>query len=359
MLTFELQSVLRRLRAHPMLTAVNVVVLGIGLGAFLFLLSLVNGLILQPLPFPHADRLVGIGYEREGNVGIGIMNMADFTLLKRDLAELDLAADSEANVFIDQGSGAVRYSGAWLTANVLSALGEQPLMGRAFTLEDERPGAQQVVLLSETAWRGDFGADPAVVGKTVRVNAEPAIVVGVMKGGFAYPTDSRVWLPLRATQTDADLNVVGSLPASMKLDAGRQALAAAAASLGDQLEGQRAEQNLIVKPLKYRFVSEAVRKYVWLMFAASFLVLMLACANSINLQLGRVLNRRVELAIYSALGSGSRRLLREALFECLALTVLASLIGLGAVQLGTTWILSTFAASEGPPAYFGSGSIRA
>lgn len=353
MLMFEILSVVRRFRAHPVLTGLNVIVLGVGLGSFLLLLSIVNGLIVQPLPFPHADRVVGIGYERDGNVGIGTMSVGDYGVLKRELhGYAAFGADSEANVFLDRGSGAHRFAGAYLSEDILQMLGQQPMLGRLFSAEDCRPGAQQVVILGEQTWRNEFGADPKIIGSMVQVNAEPAVVIGVLGGGFAYPTRSQVWLPLRATQTDADVSVVGVLPESTTLQAAAEQLRSSAAALGAELDGQKADQKLVLKGLKYRFVNESTRGYVWLMFGASLMVLLLAVANSINLQLGQLLNRRSELAVYSALGAGQQRLLREALLECLLLTVLATLIGLGAVQFGTAWIVSMFAANDGAPAYF-------
>jgi putative ABC transport system permease protein len=351
---YELRNALRRLMAHPVSSLICISVLGLGLGSVLFLLTLVNGLILAPLPFPYAERMVGIGYERENNVGIGIMSSADYQLLRQELHGVEaLGAHAVASVTVGQGQGSKRYAATLLTEQMSAMLGAAPLLGRGFQTADDRPGAALTVVLSERTWRNDFNADRAILGRSVRVNGEAATVVGVYPDGFSFPTESELWLPRRmqAGETD-DVEVVGLLPASVSLEQARAELESSAAMLGARLAGQRANQKLILKPYQYRFVNETTRSYVWLMFAASAMVLLLACANCANLQLSQILARRRELAIYSALGASRALLLREQLAECLLLSVAATALSMGVAQLGSAWIVALFGANDKAPPYF-------
>lgn len=351
---YELRNALRRLMTRPVSSLICVSVLGLGLGSVLFLLTLVNGLILAPLPFPHAERMVGIGYEREHNVGIGIMDSADYQLLQKELHGVAaLGAHTGASVTLGQGQGSKRYSGAMLTEQMSAMLGAAPLLGRGFEAADNRPGAALTVILSERTWRNDFNADPAIIGRSVRANAEAATVIGVYPDGFSFPSDSELWLPRRIQAGDSyDVEVVGLLPDSVSVEQARAELESTAATLAARLNGQRAGQKLILKPYKYRFVNETTRSYVWLMFAASAMVLLLACANCANLQLSQILARRRELAIYSALGASRALLLREQLAECLLLSVAATAVSMGVARLGSAWIVALFGAHDKAPPYF-------
>ncbi len=350
---YELRNALRRLLARPLSSIICISVLGLGLGSVLFLLTLVNGLILEPLPFPHADRMIGLGYERENNVGIGIMDSGDYLLLQKELRGVELGAHTPASVTLGQGQGSKRYSGSMLSEQMSAMLGARPLLGRGFEAADNRPGAALTVILSERAWRNDFNADPAIVGRSVRANAEPATIIGVYPDGFSFPSDSALWLPRRIQNGDSyDVEVVGMLPAGVSLVQARAELESTAATLGARLGGQQAGKKLILKPYQYRFVNETTRSYVWLMFAASVMVLLLACANCANLQLSQILARRRELAIYSALGASRALLLREQLAECLLLSAAATVISMGVAHLGSAWIIALFAASDKAPPYF-------
>lgn len=354
MLIHELRTALHRLWSRPTYTIICVSVLGLGLGSVMFLLSLVNGLLLQPLPFPSAERLVGIGYEREGNVGIGIMSSNDFSLLKKELRSYELVGGySETNVQIGQGAGTKRYAGTLLTQDMLPILGVKPLLGRAFEADDNHPGAPLTVILSERTWRNDFGGTPGVIGRKLRVNAEMATVIGVFPDGFSFPNDSEVWLPRRlAADEDTDMDVVGRLREAASIEQAQGELVRVAGALGAQLDGQRAERKLVLKALPYKFVNEKTRVYVWLMFAASTMVLLLACVNCANLQLAQALKRRRELAIYSALGAGSAVLVRQQLAECLVLSFAGTAVSIGAAHLGGAWILSLFAENDQAAPYF-------
>lgn len=355
----ELRGAWRRLLARPGYTALSVAVLGMGLGAMLFLLNAVNGLILEPLPFPDAERLVTVGYQRDGSNQVRAMSSADFVRLAPELRSYEsIGGFSEMTVVLGLDGGPRRYEGAALSEGMLPLLGVQPVLGRMFTGEDERPGAPPVLLLGHEVWRDDFGADPEVVGRAVRVNGRTGTVAGVMPAGFGFPQRQSVWVARRAfAGSDFDHQMLAKLRPGVTLAQARAELDALGARLGHQLEGLAGDSRLANEPLHHSFVDATTRGLVWMMFAAGLLVLLLACANVANLQLAQVLSRRRELAVRSALGAGRARLLRALLAESLLLSVAATAIALALAQLGGRWIIDTFTAAEDGPAYFVSLDI--
>lgn len=350
----DFRSALLRLSRSPGYSLLSIAVLGIGLGAVLFLLCLINGLILRPMPFPDADRLVAIGYQNEKDVGIAGMDNVDYVQIRRGMRGLERTATYSQEPFDLSVHGQTRhYTGCLVSSQLLPLLGASPTRGRGFNAGDTRPGAPLAVLVSEAMWRNDLGGGPDIVGSQVKVNGEPATVIGVMPKGFAFPTSSDLWVPTRYTPTtSADVQVIAKLAAGVTRQQAMADLEADAQALGDALRGQRAGRVLTLKPLALSFVTERTRAFVWLMFAAGALVLLLACANATNLQLGHSLNRQRELAIRSALGASRGRLMREQLLECLVLSIAATLLALGVADLGTRWISDIFAVNGKAPPYF-------
>jgi len=350
----ELRHAARRLLSRPGYTALSLAVLGLGLAAMLFLLGAVNGMVLEPLPFPEADRLVAIGYERDSGIGIGDLDSADYATLKRELRGVDaFAVYGEATVNLSLDSGPVRYDGVLISAELLPLLGVRPILGRAFGAEDDQPGAPLTVLLGERVWRNAFGADPAVIGKPVRANGEAATIIGVLPADFAFPRIGQVYVPRRLAPGDEfGAETVARLAPGVGLAQLRAELTTVAERLGAELSGQRDERRVIAKPLKFRLVNELTRGLVWMMFSAGVLVLLLACANVANLQLAQGLARSRELAIRSALGASRGRLLRELLAESLLLSLTAAAIALPLAHLGGQWVLDVLVANDDAPAYY-------
>lgn len=350
----ELRSAWRRLSARPAYTALTIGVLAMGLGAMLFTLGAINGLVLKPMPFPDAERLVAIGQMREGNVGVGGMSATDYDLLHRELRSYEaIGVYTNLTINLSRNEGPKRYEGAAFSVDVLPMLGVQPVLGRAFNAQDDQPGAAPVVLLSSSVWRDDFGADPAVIGQSLRVNGEIGTIIGVMPDGFGFPYRQEVWMPRRLVAGDGfGAEVVARLLAGVTIPQARLELEAVAQQLGDRLDVQREDRQLVLKPAVFRFVNEITRGLVWMMFASGVLVLLLACANVANLQLSQTLSRRRELAVRSALGAGRGRLLRELLAESLLLSLAATVIAMGLAELGGRWIMGVFIAAEDAPVYY-------
>lgn len=345
----------RRLAARPAQSLLAIGILSLGLGATMFLFGAINGMVLSPLPFPHAERLVSLGYERGPGRNMGAFDANEWLALQPVLSGFDaIAIDGDiATVNLSHEQRATRYDGAFIGASLLPLLGVEPLLGRGFNDSDDAPGAPLAVLLGERVWRNDFKADPAVIGRTLRANGENATVVGVLPASFGFPRQQEVWLPRRLAAGDGlPVNVIARLAPDTTAEQARQALAALEPRLATALHGLQEGDALGIDPLSHRFVNDVTRRMMWMMFGAGLLVLLLACANVANLQLAQVLSRRRELAVRSALGAGRGRLLRDLLAESLLMSAVAGIAGFGLASLGGEWVMRSMVANSNVPAYY-------
>lgn len=353
MIVREFGGPLRRLLRRRGYTLLSVTVLGVGLGIVLFVFGLIHTLVLQPLPFPHAARLVSIG-EPVSN-GIGGMDGDQYLQLHGKLRSVDrMGAWGSARLNLDEGNGAVFYKGGALTASMMSLLGVKPLLGRGFQAADDVPGAPRVVLLGATIWRHVFHADPHIVGRSVRVNGEWDTVIGVLPASFGFPYDgTQAWLPLRLDVGQHDtIGVVARLAPGVQQSQARAELDTWAAQLQRALPSGQHAMRLIMRPMASSFVPTDVLRWVWLMFGAGVLVLLLACINVANLQLVQTLQRRQELALRSALGSPRLRLMVGALAESVLLGLVALVLAFPITYGCIGWIHATWTANDPTSASF-------
>jgi len=349
MIVRELRQAWRRLLKRPGYALLSVAVLGAGLGVMLFLFTLVNSVILQPMPFPQAGRLVAVG-EPTFN-GIGGMDRTQYLELQGKLRSMDaMGAYADTNLNLDSGHGAVHYDGGLFTASMMDVLGIKPLLGRGFEPADDAPGAPRVMLLGEPLWRHAFGADPHVVGRAVQVNAQWFTVVGVLPASFHFPSGTvAAWLPLRLVPNQhGDIYVAARLAPGVRLDQARAELDAWAGRLQRAMPmsaGQHMDR-LTIYPLSVAFLPLDLRRWIWLMFGAGVLVLLLACINVANLQLVQTLQRRQELALRSALGGSRARLVFGALVESVLLSAAALALAFLIAHAGDRWLDVTWIASH-------------
>lgn len=346
MIMRELQQAWRRLARRPGYAALSIAVLGVGLGVVLFLFSLINTLILQPLPFPHADRLVAVGEARARGIGINRIDSDQYLLLKGKLHSVDaMGAYADVGLRLNSGAGAIRYRGYRLTASMMELLGVKPLLGRGFVAADDRPGAARVLLLSETLWRQVFKADPGIIGRDVRVNGDWTTVIGVLPASFRFPVNTEAWLPLRLEPgMHRGISAVARLAPAIQLSQARAELDTWSDQLQHALPPTDEANRQIIKPLSLSFTPEDMRQWVWLMFGAGVLVLLLACINVANLQLVQTLGRQRELALRSALGGSRARLMLGALAESLLLSVSALALAFPIAYAGQRWMVATWVA---------------
>jgi predicted permease len=363
----DIRDGVRRLRRNPGFTAIAVVTLALGIGATTAIFSVVNGVLLQPLPYPHPGRLVEVGLDLPGiNQFNWPLCPADyFTFREQSRAFQDIglyytgfgASLYSANV---TGLGRPEHVPALgVTDGVLPILGVTPLSGRPFTRADDQPGSSDTVMITYGYWRSKFGGDRSVIGKTMDVDGKPSTIIGVLPQRFRFldMTNLGILLPLRPrTQRGYNFFAVARLKPGVTLaeasaDVARmipmEALGVPAAQAQSGLKWfkeSRMKPNL--QPLK-QYVIGDVGKVLWVLMGGIGLVLLIACANVANLLLVRVEGRQQELAIRAALGGSPGRIAGGLLVESLVLAVIGGALGL-LLAYGGLRVLIALAPSDLP-----------
>lgn len=351
----SISTLLRRLRKTPLNSLLIVLILGVGLGAVLFALTLINGMILRPLPFPDPDRLFVLGQERKSGIGLGELESDDFLAIKSELGDYGaLAAFNAAPALVMHGEASLPVTATRMTSNLTALLGTEPVRGRMFSPDEDVAGAPLVVLVSERMLRGSLGFGDEVLGARLRVNGREATIIGVMPAAFGFPSTSDIWLPAQLSlAASEDVTVLARLNADVSVDQAALLLGRTVKALGNTLNSLREDRREIIqKPLDYLFVDEMTRVYLWLMLLAAGLVLLVSCANASNLYLIQVLSRRRELALRNALGAGGLRLALGQLLDAVAHSAVAAGVALMVARFGIRATLQTYESVGQSAPYF-------
>jgi predicted permease len=344
----DLHYALRSLRRSPGFTAVAILALALGLGATTAVFTIVNGTLLRPLPFPDPERLLLISYEpRTGpfDNGPGLSDRHYLEFQHQNQAFEDVATFSGNSVTIAGAGDAVRVPAATVTSSVFSVLRVNPTMGRVFMPQEER-----VVLLSDKLWRGRFGADPNILGKTITLDGTAHNVIGVMGAGFAFPSDAELWLPLTVAVNPHNSffrTVVGRLRPSFSPRQAQAELVAIAQRLPIDHEQHRSDMIAAILPLNDLLVGK-IRKSLLIFMGAVAFVLLIACANVANLLLMRGTSRRQEIAVRTALGARRGRLIRQLLTESMLLSLAGAAAGIFVAMVGVPVLLALAPAGKIP-----------
>jgi putative ABC transport system permease protein len=330
---------LRSLLKHRTFTLISIVTLALGIGANTAIFTVVNAVVLRPLPYRDSDRLAMLWTTKDANLEQPF-SFADYNDLKAQATSFSsLAAASPLwNFTLTGGSEPEPVQGFYVSASLFELLKVAPEKGRAFTADEDRAGGPPVVIISHALWQRRFGGDPNVVGKPLSMGGVSATVIGIMPEQFQFlEPAAELWLPLMQNQFSASARQVRLLSVVGRLNDGVQAGEANAelASIARRLESAYPDSNsgvgARVVPLHDQ-VTGKVRPALLLLFGAVGLVLLLACANIINLMLVRSAARKKEIAVRAALGAGRLRLLRQLLTESITLSLLGGAAG---VVLGT------------------------
>ena len=337
----DLRYGLRQLRRNPGFTAVAVLTLALGIGANTAIFSVMNAVLLQPLPYKNPQRLVRLQITEPGSASpVPVVSGPDFIdWQKQNHVFEEMAAGFDANKALTGRSEPLQLSGFEVSPQIFHLLGIPPLIGRSFTQDEIGPGHDQVVILSYGLWQRAFGGDKSIAGKTITLSGKAYDVVGVMPHSLRFPdlwwgTKAEFWIPLNLEQ-----------PAWRRLRGDRWLWVLARMERGITLAQAQADMTTISRNLQQRYAREdtgvnakvlglrgqltkQVKPALLVLFAAVGFLLLIACANIANLLLARAITRNREMAIRLAVGSGRIRLIRQLITESLLLFVLGGVAGL-------------------------------
>jgi putative ABC transport system permease protein len=346
----DLQLGVRMLIKQPSFTVIAVFTLALGIGANITIFSVVNAVLLRPLPYPDADRLVFLWSEapaqniRERASTYG--NVADWREQNRSFE--DLAVFDPTAVTLTGAAEPEQVMSIRTSANLFPLLGVAPLLGRTFTAEEEQQKLR-VVVLSHGLWQRRFSASPSILGQTLEIDGVSSQVIGVMPESFLGNTENRIWEPLtlfsdweaqKAQRGTGSWQVIGRLKPQVSLEQAQTEMSAIAQRLEQAFPVANKGLGVNLVPLHLQYTGSNVRQALWMLFGAVALVLLIACTNVANLMLARGITREREMAIRMALGAGRMRLLRQLLTESALLSLLGGAAGLLIANWGIRAILS-------------------
>ena len=355
---------IRTLRRVPGFSAIAIVTLALGIGANTAIFSVINGVVLKPLPYPHPDELVfitsqfpGLGFDQ---FWVSPPEYLEFRERNRSFQDVGSYVTSAVN--IGAGGSPQRVTSAGVSASLIPVLGVKPRLGRTFTQEETLPNASPTAVLSSEVWQSAFGADPNIVDKQVEIDGVKRTIIGVMPAGFdIHDQGVKIWLPLPLDPAERTrsrgshyLYLVGRLKNGVSLMNARTELAklltewpAANGATPNARPGQPGfvhVPNAMTHKLRYDDLQSdmigSMRRALWVLQAAVALVLLIACANMANLLLIRAEGRHKELAVRSALGAGKGRLLRQFMSESVLLSLAGGLAGVIVARWGLKSLLA-------------------
>jgi putative ABC transport system permease protein len=333
--TQDVRLALRTLGRDRRFALSAIVTLALGMAVTNTAFHFVNAAMFRDVPFENPSRLITIRTDDPRGFVSGVSYPEYLQWRDHTTAFETLTAHANQSVNLsDDDNGADRVSGHFVTHESFRMVRTSPVLGRDFVAEDDRDGAAPVMILGHATWRNRYGADPAVVGRTVRVSGEPTTIIGVMPEGFQYPLIADVWLPMsrlpglrNATWRSTGFGAVGRLKDGVTMEQARSEVdTIAAATLREHPEVSK-ERKVTVMGLKDSQLAKDGKQLLWAFLGASVVVLLLASANVANLLLARTWQRSREIAVRAALGASRWRIVRQSLIECL-------LIGGGGGLLG-------------------------
>lgn len=350
----DLRYSVRMLSRKPGFALVAVFTLALGIGANSAIFSLVNAVLLRPLPFNQPDQLIKIWETFPNGFGtVSVPNLKDWR--EQNNAFSGIAAYQNAGYSLQGEHDSERIPAATVSANFFDVLGVSPRLGRSFGPGEDERGQNRIVLLSHALWQRRFNTDPSIVGRTILLGGESYQVIGVMPAQVRFPSRlTEMWVPFdhspsqQAARGSHSLLALGRLKPGVTFEQAREQMMTIAGRLEQQYKDSQAGRSVRLIPLQEEMVQN-VRPALLVMFGAVGLVLLIACVNVANLLLARAAGRRREIAIRAALGAGRGRLIRQFLTESILLSVVGGAVGLVLANWGLS-ALTTLAGAILPRA---------
>jgi predicted permease len=340
---------LRQLRRNPGFTAVAVITLALGIGATTAIFSVVNGVLFSPLPFPRPGRLV-ILRESSSNfpeLSVSYVNFRDWQRQQRSFSGLAIYRDFGQFNLAERG-GAVAIPGAMVSAGFFKTLGISPLLGRTFSVQDDRLGTGRTAILSYQFWQRRFGADRAILGKSINLDGKDYIVIGVLPNDFwFFPPEDDVYVPVgvfnQMWRTDRQMHygfsAVGRLKPGVTLAQAQSDMSGIERRLDSEYPKDDVGLGVALASMPHDVVQD-VSRMLYLLLGAVCLVLLIACVNVANLLLSRSTTREKEMGIRAALGAGRKRVIRQLLTESVLLASAGGALGILIAVWGTSGLLT-------------------
>jgi putative ABC transport system permease protein len=341
MLLHDIRYAVRALLANKGFAIVAVLCLGLAIGINTMIYSVVDGILIQPLPFEDPGRLVLLNEtnQRAGirEAGVSYRNLGDWR--ERNQVFVDMAGYQGRSLTLADSGDPERYRGAAISWNLFPLLGVKPALGRGFTKDDDRLGAEPVMIISDEIWHRRYQADPSIVGRRVLLNGAPRTVIAVMPPKFQFIEAQHLWLPLDPFVHDQprdtrSMAVFARLKPDASLDRARTDMDAVTARLSTEYAKENDGWGVRIRPIAEDFIPPDVRLVILTMMGAVTLVVIVACANMANLMLARASARRREISIRAALGAGRLRIARQLLTEAVIVALASVPLGLVLAQMG-------------------------
>jgi predicted permease len=349
----------RGLRKRPVFSCIAILTLALGLGAGSAALSIVEGALLRPLPFPNADRLMVLWLRmplHDSATGTDMVWSYPKFAFFRDHQTVfsSLALHSPETMSISESGGTQRISGETATSSYFTLLGTRPEIGRTFSAAEESPGGPPVALISDAFWRSHLGATPNPLGRTVNLGGTKRIVVGVLPPGFrGLSGDAEVWVPIVGARSTAvlemsdahNLELLGLLTPGVTRDAAQHAVAIAGDRIDAAYPSDDGHWGARIQPLDDLRIAPSTRRALVLLAAAVVLMLAIVCVNLVTLFLTRGLARRAELALRAAVGASRGRVTQQVVTESTMLALIGAVLGLLIGYAGHGYFASALSAA--------------